>query len=97
MSQIKTVKGIINRLNKSEGITGIGKKADEILHSNISKKKKEHDHKAQELWGVLKRLNIRIQKTEEIQGSTKDTESLFTKLIAENPPNPEGKTDISNT
>lgn len=48
MSQIKTVKSIINRLNKSEGITGMGDKADKI-HSNVSKKKKEHDHKAQEL------------------------------------------------
>lgn len=96
MSQIKTVKSIINRLNKSEGITGMGDKADKI-HSNVSKKKKEHDHKAQELWDMLKRLNIRIQKIEAIQGSTKDTESLFTKVIAENPPNPEGKTDISNT
>lgn len=97
MSQIKTVKSIINRLNKSEGVTGMGDKADKILHSNVSKKKKDHDHKAQELWDMLKRLNIRIQKIEAIQGSTKDTESLFTKVIAENPPNPEGKTDISNT
>lgn len=97
MSQTKTVKIIINRLNKLEGITGMVDKADEILHSNISKKKKNHDHKAQELWGMLKRLNTRIQKTGEIQESTKDTESLFTEVIAENPPNLEGKMGISNT
>lgn len=40
---------------------------------------------------MLKRLNTRIQKTGEIQESTKDTESLFTEVIAENPPNLEGK------
>lgn len=66
-------------------------KADEILHSNISKKKKEHDHKAQELWGMLKRLNIRIQKMGEIQESTKDTECLFTEVIAQKSPKSRGK------
>lgn len=60
MSQIKTVQNIINRLNEAEKITGMVNKADEMLHSNTNRKKNEHVHNAQELWGMIKRLNLRI-------------------------------------